>query len=126
VTRQRLSAAVSSSPPTPQRIDILQFAPSRWDCFVGITFAQLRDLDTSKLTTAADSAVSVGKDMESRAGDVVDAAEGSQGSDFWGGADAEAQNALLNTFPAPLNAAGSVFKSAGGTIDTLVTELEAA
>ncbi|ADD44395.1 M91 family zinc metallopeptidase [Stackebrandtia nassauensis] len=93
---------------------------------MGISFAQLRNLDTSKLTTAADTAVAVGKDMESRAGDIVDAAKNGNGSDFWNGADADAQNALLNTFPAPLNAAGSIFKSSAGTIDTLVTELEAA
>lgn len=92
---------------------------------MGIGFAQLRDLDTSKLTTAADTSVAVGKDMETRAGDIADAARnGSDGS--WAGADATAQNTLLGTFPAPLNAAGSVFKNAAGTIDALVIELSAA
>lgn len=93
---------------------------------MGISFAQLRNLNTATLATAADTAVAVGKDMETRAGDITDAAGKTTGSDFWGGADAEAQNALLNTFPPPLNAAGSVFKSAAGTIDTLVAELDGA
>ncbi|ADD46054.1 M91 family zinc metallopeptidase [Stackebrandtia nassauensis] len=92
-----------------------------------VSFAQLRNLDTSKLTKAADTAVKVGKDMESRAGDVNDVAKrGGDGSDFWAGVDADAQNALLTTFPPPLNAAGTVFKSSAGTVDKLVDELDAA
>ncbi|ADD44226.1 M91 family zinc metallopeptidase [Stackebrandtia nassauensis] len=93
---------------------------------MGISVAQLRALSTEKLTTSADTAVAVGKDVETRAGEIVDAAKSAAGAGFWAGADAQAQNDLLGTFPAPLEAASSVFKAAATTLDTLVAELEGA
>ncbi|ADD40353.1 Hemolysin-type calcium-binding region [Stackebrandtia nassauensis DSM 44728] len=68
----------------------------------------------------------VGKDLETRADEITDSAKQGTGSDFWDGADATEQNALLNTFPPPLLAAGGVFKAAATTLDSLVTELEGA
>lgn len=66
----------------------------------------------------------VGKDLETRAGEIVDSAN--QGEEFWGGLDAEAQKALLRSFPPPLQAASGVFKAAATTLDSLVTELDGA
>lgn len=88
-----------------------------------VNFAQLRDLDTSKLTTAASTSAQLSGDLSSRGTEVASAA---QPVDAWHGADAAAKTSMMSPLANPLYDASDAFNYGSGVLDTLVDDLTAA
>ncbi|MGH8792094.1 MAG: hypothetical protein ACRDXX_05530 [Stackebrandtia sp.] len=89
-----------------------------------VTYTQLRDLDTSKLTTAASSAGSLGSALSTRGSDVATKANIPSG--MWDGADAQAAMSLLSPQSGPLYDASDAFSHSQGILEDLVDGLEKA
>lgn len=89
-----------------------------------VTFAQLRSMDTSKLSSAADTAQSLSKVMADNADAVSSAAEISDGT--WDGMDKDAATELVRIMAAPLGDVSDMASKVSSALDTLVGKLEQA
>ncbi|MGH8794475.1 MAG: alpha/beta hydrolase, partial [Stackebrandtia sp.] len=89
-----------------------------------VNYAQLLDLDTSKLTTAATTAGSLGSALSSRGSEVSSVADIPSG--MWDGADAQAAISLLNPQSGPLFDASDAFSQSQGILEDLAEGLEKA
>lgn len=89
-----------------------------------VDYAQLTNLDTSRLTSAAEASGSLSSALSTDADDVLSAAEIPPG--MWAGRDSDAASGLLSHQPPPLFAASDAFKRGQAVLEDLVTELEAA
>lgn len=89
-----------------------------------VTYAQLRTMDTSKLTGAAEAAGSLAGVMTTRGGEVASVAQIPAG--MWAGLDASAASGMMSPLSGPLYDVSDSATNAQGVIDTLVTELEKA
>lgn len=100
-----------SSPPTEGTISM-------------VSYAQLVNMDTSKLTTAAETSGSLSGALTTNAADVQTAAEIPSG--IWAGPDSGAASDLLASLPSPLYDASDMFTKGQRVLETLATEIETA
>ncbi|ADD40352.1 hypothetical protein [Stackebrandtia nassauensis] len=89
-----------------------------------VTYSQLVNMDTSKLSGAAEAAGGLSSTLSTRAGEVQTSAQIPGG--MWAGVDASAASGLLETQPSPLFDASDVFRSSRAALEDLVVDLEAA
>ncbi|MGH8792917.1 MAG: alpha/beta hydrolase [Stackebrandtia sp.] len=89
-----------------------------------VSYAQLVDMDTSKLTGAAEAAGSLSNTISGHAGDVRSAAEIPVG--MWSGLDAAAAKDLIGQQPPPLYDASDAFQRGQAALEDLVEGVEAA
>lgn len=89
-----------------------------------VTYSQLANMDTSKLTSAAETAGTLSGTLTDRAVEVVSAADIPGG--MWDGIDASAASSLLAAQPAPLFDASDAFRQGRAALEDLVTGIQAA
>lgn len=89
-----------------------------------VDYAQLINMDTSKLTTAAQESGSLASALSTRAADVQTASDIPAG--MWAGPDANASSDLMAVQPPPLSDASDAFNRNRAVLENLVDALEAA
>ncbi|ADD42549.1 alpha/beta hydrolase [Stackebrandtia nassauensis] len=89
-----------------------------------VDYAQLTNMDTSKLTRAAEESGSLAGALSTSAQDVQTASDIPAG--MWAGRDSTAASDLMATQPPPLFVASDAFKRSQAVLEDLVTDLEAA
>lgn len=89
-----------------------------------VDYAQLRNLDTSKLTSAAEAAGGLSSAVTSRGGEVANAAQIPQG--MWAGLDSSAASGMMSPLSNPLYDVSDSATHSQGVITTLVDDLEKA
>lgn len=86
-----------------------------------VSYSELRNLDTSMLTSAATASGGLSGDLSSRGGELASAAQIPGGT--WHGADASAATGKLSPLPDPLYDASDAFRHGQGVLETLVDSL---
>ncbi|MGH8791592.1 MAG: hypothetical protein ACRDXX_02995, partial [Stackebrandtia sp.] len=89
-----------------------------------VDYAQLRNLDTLKLTTAAEAAGGLSGTMSNRGGQVASAAAIPAG--MWAGADAATASSLMSPLSGPLYDVSDSASRSQGVLEDLVSELKSA
>lgn len=89
-----------------------------------VTYAQLRNMDFSRLSGAASASGGLSGNLSSRGSEVSTVADIPAG--MWAGADAGAAGSLLSPLSSPLFDASDAFRHVQGVLETLVDGLTAA
>lgn len=89
-----------------------------------VTYAQLRNMDFSRLSEAATAAGGLSGNLSSRGSEVSSAADIPAG--MWAGADASAAGSLMSPLSSPLYDASDAFRHTQGVLETLVESLTVA
>lgn len=89
-----------------------------------VNYAQLRDLDTSKLVSAAEAAGGLSGSLSARGGEVAQVSQIPAG--MWAGPDASAASGMMSPLSMPLYDVSDAATTSQGVITTLVGDLEKA
>lgn len=89
-----------------------------------VTYAELRDLDTSRMTTAASTAGTLSGDLNTRGAEVTSAAEIPTGT--WNGNDRDAASQMISPLADPLYDTSDSCVQSQGVLEDLVGDLESA
>ncbi|ADD40820.1 protein of unknown function DUF1023 [Stackebrandtia nassauensis DSM 44728] len=89
-----------------------------------VSYSQLLNMDTAKLTGAAEAAGGLSSTLSTRAGEVQSAADIPGG--MWTGIDSSAASSLIGAQPSPLYDASDAFRRGRAALEDLVTGVEAA
>lgn len=90
-----------------------------------VSYAQLNGMDTSKLTSAANAAEQLAKDLSDRAEELRCAAE-PRASELWTGGDELAARTRIGEMPEPLYDGSGAFSRGQGGLEDLVDDIDAA